>query len=352
MTFSAAQLASLLNGKVEGDPASAVSSFGRIEDAQQGQMSFLANMKYEEHLYTTQASVVLISDQLVLKKKVGATLVRVPDPYKAFATLLTYYQNLKAPKKTGREEPNYLSATCEIGENVYIGAFVYAGEHVRIGNNVKLYPNVYLGDHVVIGDDTVLHPGVIVYHDCVIGRQVIIHAGTVIGSDGFGFAPSNSEHFQKIPQIGNVVIGDQVEIGANTTIDRATIGSTYIHSGVKLDNLIQVAHNVEIGESTVIAAQTGISGSTKIGKHVMIGGQAGIAGHIEIAEKTRINGQSGVTKTIKTPNTTLSGTPANDYMTYMKAQAVVRQLPELEKKLRELERQIESFTHAANSKNH
>jgi UDP-3-O-[3-hydroxymyristoyl] glucosamine N-acyltransferase len=342
MKFTAEQLASLLQGKVEGDPQAAVESFGKIEEARPGQLSFLANLKYEEHLYSTQASIVLVSDQLPLKKPVVATLIRVTDPYKAFATLLTYYQNLKTAKKAVREEPVFISNSSSIGKDVYLGAFVYVGEHVRIGNNVKLYPNVYLGDHVVVGDDTVLHPGVIVYHDCVIGRQVTIHAGTVIGSDGFGFAPDPTGHFQKIPQIGNVVIGDQVEIGANTTIDRATIGSTYIHAGVKLDNLIQVAHNVEIGESTVIAAQTGISGSTRIGKQVMIGGQAGLAGHIQIADGTKINGQSGITKTIQSPNTSVSGTPAYDYRNYMRAQSLVRQLPEMEKRIRELESQLKT----------
>ena len=343
MKFTAEQLASLLNGKVEGDPQAAVESFGKIEEARPGQLSFLANLKYEEHLYSTQASIVLVSDQLPLKKAVASTLIRVPDPYKAFATLLSYYQNLKTAKKAVREEPVFISASCSIGKDVYLGAFVYVGEHVHIGNNVKLYPNVYLGDNVVVGDDSVLHPGVIVYHDCVIGRQVIIHAGTVIGSDGFGFAPDPTGHFQKIPQIGNVVIGDEVEIGANTTIDRATIGSTYIHAGVKLDNLIQVAHNVEIGESTVIAAQTGISGSTRIGKRVMIGGQTGLAGHIQIADGTKINGQSGITKTIQTPNTSVSGNPAFDFRSFMRAQSLVRQLPEIEKRIRELESQLKTL---------
>lgn len=340
MTFTAEQLAGLLNGKIEGDPSAAVNNFGKIEEAQAGQLAFLANPKYEEYLYTTQASVVLVSDALLLRQPVKPTLLRVPDPYKAFAALLTHYQQLHSTEKKGKEEPAHLSPTCSIGQNVYIGAFVYVGEHVRIGDNVKLYPNVYLGDHVCIGEGTILYPGVIVYHDCVIGRQVTIHAGTVIGSDGFGFAPETEGHFNKIPQIGNVVIEDHVEIGANTTIDRATIGSTIIRAGVKLDNLIQVAHNVDIGESTVIAAQTGISGSTKIGKHVMIGGQAGLAGHIQVADRTRINGKSGVNKTIKNPDTSITGNPAYDFTRAMKANALSRQLPEMEKRLREVERAL------------
>lgn len=333
----------LIQGKTEGDATVTVSSFGKIEEAQPGQLSFLANPKYEEFLYTTRASVILLSEQYPLKKPLTATLIRVADPYKAFATLLTFYQNSMAKNKTGREEPVFLAPDVSLGEQVYLGAFVYAGQQVRVGNNTKIYPNVFLGDHVSIGHDTVIYPGVVIYADCKIGNHVIIHAGTVIGSDGFGFAPNPDGSFQKIPQIGNVVVEDHVEIGANTTIDRATIGSTVIKSGAKLDNLIQIAHNVEIGKSTVIAAQTGVSGSTRIGNHVMIGGQAGIVGHIQIADGTKINAQSGVTKSIKQPNTSLTGTPAHEFTAALRAQALSRNLPELEKKIQEMERQLQAL---------
>lgn len=346
MTFTAAQIASLIRGTIEGDATVTVSSFGKIEEAQPGQLAFLANPKYEEYLYTTGASVILLSQELRLKKPLTATLIRVADPYKAFATLLTYYQKSIAKNKQGREEPVYLSPDITLGEQVYLGAFVYAGQQVCIGHNTKIYPNVFLGDNVSIGHDTVIHPGVIIYQDCKIGNHVIIHAGTVIGSDGFGFAPNPDGSFQKIPQIGNVVVEDHVEIGANTTIDRATMGSTIIKSGAKLDNLIQIAHNVEIGQATVIAAQTGISGSTRIGKQVMIGGQAGIVGHIQIADGSKINAQSGVTKSIKQPNGSVTGTPAYEYASALRAQAVSRNLPELEKKVNELERQLQELRNA------
>lgn len=343
MTFSAAQIAQLVQGKTEGDAAVSVSSFGKIEEAQAGQLAFLANPKYEDYLYTTGASLVLVSDQLQLKQPVQATLVRVPDPYKAFATLLTVYQSMMAKAKSGREEPVYVASSASIGEQVYLGAFCYIGNNVKVGNNVQLYPNVFLGDNVSIGDNTVLHPGVVIYHHCVIGKNVIVHAGTVIGSDGFGFAPNADGSFQKIPQIGNVVVEDHVEIGANATIDRATMGSTIIKAGAKLDNLIQIAHNVEVGHSTVIAAQSGVSGSTKIGNGVMIGGQAGIVGHIHIGDGARINAQSGVSKSIE-PKKTVTGTPAADYTASLRAQAAARNLPDLEKRVKELERKLAELT--------
>lgn len=339
MTFSAAQIAQLVQGKTEGDAGVSVSSFGKIEEAKAGQLAFLANPKYEEYLYTTGASVILVSDQLSLKQPVGATLIRVPDPYKAFATLLTTYQNMMAQKKAGREEPSYVSGTATLGENVYIGAFAYIGQGVKVGNNVQLYPNVFLGDNVVIGDNCVIHPGVVIYHHCVLGKNVIVHAGSVIGSDGFGFAPNADGSFQKIPQIGNVVVEDNVEIGANATIDRATMGSTLIKAGAKLDNLIQIAHNVEVGHSTVIAAQSGVSGSTKIGNGVMIGGQVGIVGHIQIGDGARINAQSGVSKSIE-PKKAVTGSPAFDYTSALRSQAVARNLPDLEKRVKELEKKL------------
>ena len=343
MQFNAAQIAILVNGKLEGDTSVSVSSFGKIEEAKPGQLSFLANPKYEEYLYHTKASIIIINESLELKQPVSATLVRVADAYTAFATLLAKYQELITQQLTGIQQPSYIADSATLGENNFIGAFVYIGENVRVGNNVKLFPSVVLGNNVSIGDNTILHAGVKVYFDCVIGKNVTVHAGTVIGSDGFGYAPQKDGSYQKVPQIGNVVIEDFVEIGANVTIDRATMGSTIIHSGVKLDNLIQIAHNVEVGTDTVIAAQTGISGSTKVGKNVMIGGQVGTAGHIQIADGSKINGQSGVTKSIKEPNKTFNGTPAVDFSTSMRVHAMSRNLPNLEKRVKELEKIVEQL---------
>jgi UDP-3-O-[3-hydroxymyristoyl] glucosamine N-acyltransferase len=336
MQFSAAQIAALINGKIEGDAIASVGSFGKIEEAQNGQLAFLANPKYEEYLYSTKASVIIINDALELKQPVIATLIRVPDAYTAFATLLSTYQKMMQQQMMGVQEPSYISKSASYGQNVFIGAFAYLGENVKVGNNSKIYPNVYLGNDVKIGDNSIIHPGVKIYHDCVIGNNVIIHAGTVIGSDGFGFAPQADGSFQKVPQIGNVVVEDNVEIGANTTIDRATIGSTIIRSGAKLDNLIQIAHNVEIGNSTVVAAQAGVSGSTKVGKGVMIGGQVGIVGHINIGDGAKINAQSGVSKSIE-PGKAVTGSPAHDYTAALRSQAIGRNLPELQKRIKELE---------------
>ena len=343
MTFTAAQIAMLIGGKTEGDASASVSSFGKIEEAQNGQLAFLANPKYEDHLYTTAASVILINETLELKAPVAGTLIRVKDPYTAFATLLAKYQEMATQQLTGIQQPSYVSATATIGQQVFIGAFAYIGEHVQIGNNVKLFPGVVIGDNVKIADNTILHAGVKVYNHCVIGKNVTIHAGTVIGSDGFGFAPQPDGTFKKVPQIGNVVIEDHVEIGSNATIDRATIGSTIIKKGAKLDNLIQVAHNVEVGENTVIAAQAGVSGSTKLGKNVMIGGQAGIVGHLSIADGAKINAQSGVSKSIKEPNTAVTGSPAYDYTAALRSQALSRNLPDLEKRVKELEKLVQQL---------
>jgi UDP-3-O-[3-hydroxymyristoyl] glucosamine N-acyltransferase len=340
MTFSANQIAVLINGKIEGNPESSVISFGRIEEAQTNQLAFLANPKYEEYLYTTKASVVIVSDKLELKEAVSPTLIKVPDPYSAFASLLHYYQQYKTQQLNGVQEPSYISKTAKTGENVFVGAFAYIGDETEIGNNVKVFPGVFIGNNVKIGENTLLHPGVKVYHDCIIGKNVTIHAGTVIGGDGFGFAPQADGSFKKVPQIGNVIIEDNVEIGSNATIDRATIGSTIVKAGAKLDNLIQIAHNVEVGYNTVIAAQAGVSGSTKIGNNVMIGGQAGVVGHIQIADGSKINAQSGVSKSIKTPKTAVTGSPAYDYTSALRSQALTRNLPDLEKRITELENQI------------
>jgi len=336
MTFSASQIALLINGKIEGNPDAAVASFGKIEEAREGQLAFLANPKYEDHLYTTQATVIIINDSLELKQTLAATLIRVPDAYSAFATLLSKYQEMVRQQLNGVQEPCYISKTASYGKNVFIGAFVYLGEKVKVGDHTKIYPNAYLGDNVKVGDNTIIHPGVRIYNDCIIGNNVTIHSGTVIGGDGFGFAPQPDGSFIKVPQIGNVIVEDNVEIGANTTIDRATIGSTIIKSGAKLDNLIQVAHNVEIGHSTVIAAQAGISGSTKIGNGVMIGGQVGIVGHLQIGDGAKINAQSGVSKSLE-PGKAVTGSPAYDYTASLRSQAINRKLPDLEKRVKELE---------------
>lgn len=343
MQFNAAQIAALINGKVEGDEYVSVSSFGKIETAEAGQIAFLANPKYEEHLYTTGASIIIINNSQEIKQKIPATLIRVPDAYSAFATILSEYQNLISRQMSGIQQPAYVAATAKIAENVFIGAFTYVGENTIIGENVKIFPQVFLGDNVVIDANTILHPGVKIYHDCVVGKNVTVHAGSVIGADGFGFAPQADGIFKKIPQIGNVVIEDEVEVGANTTIDRATIGSTIIKKGVKLDNLIQIAHNVEVGHHTVIAAQAGISGSTKIGSNVMIGGQAGLAGHLQIADGSKINAQSGVGKSLKIPNTAVTGSPAYEYVNAMRSLALLRNLPQLEKRIIELEQLIQQL---------
>jgi UDP-3-O-[3-hydroxymyristoyl] glucosamine N-acyltransferase len=287
--------------------------------------------------------VIILNETQELKDRISSTLLRVSDPYTAFATLLSKYQEMVSQQMIGIQEPSYISKSAVLGENIFVGAFAYIGDNVKVGSNVKIYPNAYIGNNVTIGDNTILHPGVRIYHDCVVGKYVSIHAGTVIGSDGFGFAPQADGSFKKVPQIGNVIIEDNVEIGANSTIDRATMGSTLIKSGAKLDNLIQVAHNVEVGHNTVIAAQAGVSGSTKIGNNVMIGGQAGIVGHIQIADNAKINAQSGVSKSIKVPHTAVTGSPAFEYTSALRSQAVTRNLPELEKRIKELENLVKQL---------
>ena len=340
MQFTAQQIALLVSGTIQGNPDTTVTSFGKIEEAVAGQLSFLANPKYQDYLYTTKASLVIVNENLQLQKNITATLVRVKDAYSAFATLLTTYQNLKAQQKKGIETPSHIASSATLGTDVFVGAFAYIGEKVSIGNNSKIFPGAYIAENVSIGSNTTIHAGVKIYEDCIIGNDVVIHAGTVIGSDGFGFAPQPDGSYQKVPQIGNVIIEDQVEIGANTTIDRATMGSTIIKKGVKLDNLIQIAHNVEIGSQTVIAAQTGISGSTKLGQKIMIGGQAGIAGHLTIANGVKIAGGAGVTKNLDGEGKSYAGFPAEDAKQSLKAQVYTRQLPELEKRVKELEKLV------------
>lgn len=347
MTFTAAQIALLINGKIEGNPDVKVNSFGKIEEAQQGQLAFLANPKYEEHLYSTAASVIIINASQELKQPVLATLIRVTDAYSAFATLLAKYQDMVKEQMQGIQQPVYMDASVRMGENVFVGAFTYLSENVQLGNNVKIFPQVFLGSNVQVGDNTIIYPGAKIYHDCVLGKNITVHAGSVVGSDGFGFAPQADGTFKKVPQIGNVIIEDNVEIGANATIDRATIGSTIVRAGAKLDNLIQIAHNVEVGNNTVIAAQAGVSGSTKIGNNVMIGGQAGIVGHIQIADGSKINAQSGVSKSIKAPNSAVTGSPAFDYTSTLRSQAVARNLPEIEKRIKELEKLVKQLMEGA-----
>lgn len=336
MQFKAIEICVLLNGELEGNPDEVVYSLAKIEEGKKGSLSFLANPKYEPHLYTTEASVVIINKDLVLEKPIESTLIRVDDAYSAFSVLLEKYNTIKL-NKYGIEDPNFISKTAKIGKDCYIGAFAYIGNHAKIGNNVKIYPQVYIGDNVTIADGTTLFAGVKVYSDCVIGQNVIVHSGSVIGSDGFGFAPQADGTFQKVAQIGNVIIEDDVEVGSNTSIDRATIGSTIIKKGVKLDNLIQIAHNVEIGNNTVIASQSGISGSTRVGENCIVGGQVGIVGHIQIAKGSQINAKSGISKSITEENKQWNGAPVSPFRDSLKMQAVYRRLPELEKRIEELE---------------
>lgn len=344
MQFTAAQIAAIINAKIEGNPDAVIGDIAKIEEGRRDALSFVANPKYEHYLYETQAGVIIVNESLVLSRPLEATLLRVPDAYAAFATLLEKYNEVMAMTsvKKGIEQPSFVDGTATLGTDVYIGAFAYIGKNVQVGNNVKIFPHVYIGDNVTIGDDSTLNAGVKIYHQCKVGKKAIIHAGTIIGADGFGFAPQADGTYKKVPQLGNVVIEDDVEIGANTTIDRATIGSTIIRKGTKIDNLVQIAHNVEIGEGTVIAAQTGVSGSTKIGKHCMIGGQVGFAGHISIADGTKIGAQSGILKTVVNAGTELLGSPAFDFKNHMKSQVLFRNLPDLAKRIKQLELRLEA----------
>ena len=326
MEFTAQQIAEFLKGDIVGDKTAKVYTISKIEEGIPGSLSFLANPKYTKYIYETEASVVLVNKSFSPEKEVKAVLIKVDDAYKAFASLLELYQQYKN-NKTGISPSSFIEEDAKIGENNYIGPGAYIGNNSKTGKNCKIYSNVFIGDNVTIGDDTVIYSNVSVYSDCKIGKACTIHAGTVIGSDGFGFAPQNNEAFKKVPQIGNVIIEDNVEIGSNTSIDRATIGSTIIRKGVKLDNLVQVAHNVEIGENTVIAAQTGISGSTKIGKNCMIGGQVGFAGHLVIADNVKIGAQSGVHKNLP-EGSVVQGSPVVGYREWYRISAVLSKLPD------------------------
>jgi UDP-3-O-[3-hydroxymyristoyl] glucosamine N-acyltransferase len=337
MEFTAIQIAGLLNGSVDGNPEVSVNNVSKIEEGLPGTLSFLANPKYTAYIYTTQASIVIVGKDFVPEQPVQSTLIRVEDAYKAFASLLDVYNKLKT-NKMGVEPSAYVAQDAVLGQEVYVGGQAYIASKVKVGNGSKIYPQVFVGEEVEIGENTVLHPGVKVYAGCKIGSNCIVHAGTVIGADGFGFAPQG-ENYEKVPQIGNVILEDHVEIGANSSIDRATLGSTIIRKGVKLDNLIQVAHNVEIGENTVIAAQTGIAGSTKIGKNCMIGGQVGIIGHLTIGNEVKIAAQSGIGANLK-DGEIVQGSPAFGIGDYRRSYVVFTKLPELYKKVGELERKL------------
>ena len=339
MEFTASVIADYLGGEVEGNPETVVTSFARIEQGKPGELCFLANPKYENYLYTTKASIVLINKSYVLKQPVESTLVRVENAYEAIANLLELFQKSKKERKKGRSWRAKISWSAKLGKKVYVGTFAYIGKKAKIGNNVKIYPHVYIGDGVTIGDNTILFSGVKIYHDCVIGANCIIHAGSVIGSDGFGFAPKPDGGYKKIPQLGNVVLEDDIEIGANTTIDRATMGSTLIKRGVKLDNLVQVAHNVFIDEDTVMAAQVGVAGSTKVGKYCVIGGQAGFGGHITVGDRVMAAAQTGIINNIK-EGKSLRGSPALDFAVYQRSYAIFKNLYELRNEVIELKKQL------------
>lgn len=339
MEYTASQIAGMLNGIVEGNPDMKVSGLSKIEEGKPGTMTFLANMKYAHHIYTTAASIVVVNQDYMPLQPLTATLIRVEDAYSAFAKLLEIYNRTETIKK-GISAMSSIAGTATIGENPTIAEFTVIGENAILGNNVVIYPQVYIADRVKIGDHTILYPGVKIYRDCVVGSNCTLHSGVVIGADGFGFAPQSDNNFQKVPQTGNVILEDNVEVGSNSTIDRATLGSTIIRKGVKLDNLIQVAHNVEIGENTVIAAQTGISGSVKIGKNCMIGGQVGIVGHITIADNVRIGAKSGIEGNITQEGITVLGTPAIDIKKARKNFIHWRNLDELARIIYRLEKQM------------
>lgn len=342
MQFTANQIATLLDGYVEGDPDVLVNQLAKIEEGEEGALAFLSNPKYEHFLYETKASAVIVNQDLQLAKPIQASLIRVKDAYSAFSELLRIYDELRN-ERSGIEEPSYIHESAHVGKDLYLGAFSYIGRDVILGDNVKIYPQVYIGDGAVIGDNTVVYPGVKVYYDSKIGNNVVLHSGVIVGSDGFGFAPQKDGTYSKVPQIGNVIIEDDVEVGANTVIDRATLGSTTIRKGVKLDNLIQIAHNVEVGANTVVAAQTGISGSTKIGEKVILGGQVGVVGHIQIATGSQIQAQSGINRSIDQENTKWGGTPAMPYNSNLRSQVIYSKLPTLERRVAELEARLEEL---------
>ncbi|WP_027420637.1 UDP-3-O-(3-hydroxymyristoyl)glucosamine N-acyltransferase [Crocinitomix catalasitica] len=344
MEFSATQIAQLLEGEIVGNPSATVNGLSKIEEGKSGTLSFLANPKYEPYVYTTQASIIIVNNTFVAEKELAdhITLIKVEDAYGCFAKLLGMYDQAMA-KQPEVEKMSHISPNATIGENVYIGAFAYISDGAVIEDNAHIYPNTFIGDNVKIGEGTKVFAGVNIYRDCVVGKHCTIHSGTVIGADGFGFTPNAENNYQKVPQIGNVILEDHVEIGANTCIDRATLGSTIIKKGVKLDNLVQIGHNVVIGDNTVMAAQAGVAGSAKLGKNMMVGGQVGIVGHIDLADGVLIGAQSGVPKTIKKKGTTLLGSPAYDAEDYKKSYMGFRRLPQILNRLRDLENELKEI---------
>ncbi|MFK5973291.1 MAG: UDP-3-O-(3-hydroxymyristoyl)glucosamine N-acyltransferase [Flavobacteriaceae bacterium] len=339
MVFTAGQIAGILEGEVEGNPEISVHKLAKIEEGEKGSLTFLANPKYTPHIYTTKASVTLVNKDFVPEQKVVTTLIKVDDAYESFSKLLEYYDKVKNTK-TGIEHPNFISDSATYGEELYMGAFAYVGNNVTMGHGVKIYPHVYIGDNVTLGDNVIICSGAKIYSETLIGNNCVVQSGAVVGSDGFGFAPNKNGIFSKIPQTGNVILEDDVDIGAGTTIDRATLGSTILRKGVKLDNQIQIAHNVEIGEHTVIAAQSGVAGSVKIGKRCMIGGQVGIVGHITIGNDVRIQAQSGIGRNVK-DNEILQGSPALNYGDYNKSYVHFKNLPKIVNQINELNKKVD-----------
>lgn len=340
MEFSAKQIAQFVQGVIEGEENATVNTFAKIEDGKPGAISFLSNPKYTHYIYDTESSIVLVDKSVELEKPTKATLIKVDNAYECVAKLLQLYESMK-PKKTGIDSLAFISPSAKIGENVYIGAFAYIGDNVVIGDGCQIYPNVVICENAKVGNDCLFYPNVTIYHDCHVGNRVTLHAGSVVGSDGFGFAPSENG-YDKIPQIGIVTIEDDVEIGANTCIDRSTMGSTYVRKGVKLDNLVQIAHNTDIGANTVMSAQVGIAGSTKVGQWCMFGGQVGIAGHITIGNKVFLGAQSGVPSSLK-DNQTLIGTPPMEKLPYFKSQAIFQKLPDLYKQIQKLQKEVDEL---------
>jgi UDP-3-O-[3-hydroxymyristoyl] glucosamine N-acyltransferase len=346
MKFTAEQIAGILDGEVVGNPMAEVSRLSKIEEGAEGSLTFLSNPKYQNYIYSTKASVTIVNNTFISDAPLSTTLIKVDDAYASFTKLLEFYNQVKL-NKSGIEQPSFIAENATIGDNLYLGSFSYIGQHVVLGENVKIYPNCFIGDNVVIGSNVVLFAGAKIYSETIIGNNCTIHSGAIIGADGFGFAPNPDGTYTKIPQIGNVIIEDNVDIGSCTTIDRATMGSTIIRKGVKLDNQIQIAHNVEIGENTVIAAQTGVAGSTKIGKNGMIGGQVGISGHLTIGNNVRIQAQSGVGRNIK-DDEVLQGSPAFGYNDFSKSYVHFRNLPKIVAEIEELKKQISNQKNGKN----
>ncbi|MFV0530570.1 MAG: UDP-3-O-(3-hydroxymyristoyl)glucosamine N-acyltransferase [Flavobacteriales bacterium] len=339
MEFRASQIAEILDGEIQGNPEETVCTLTKIEEGEKGGLTFLANPKYTSYVYETEASIVIVNKSFIPEKKISPTLIKVEDAYLAFTKLLHFYDEYRKNLKTGIEQPSYISNTAKVGKNVYLGAFSYIGENVVIEDKVKIYPNSYIGDNSRVGEGTIIHAGVKIYTDTQIGKNCTIHSGSVIGADGFGFAPNSNNEYNKVPQIGNVILENNVDIGANTTVDRATLGSTIIKKGVKLDNHVQIAHNVEIGEDTIIASQTGVAGSSKVGKRTMIGGQVGIIGHLKLGDDVKIAAQSGIGNDLS-DKAIVQGSPAYNVGDYKRSYVYFKKLPDLVKRINELEKKL------------